>query len=337
VPVHRAAFFVRDIDRCSFCVFRGRESTQKLRPFQVDPQRSGGFSRDLLKAQPLPDTRTMEIRDGFIVGVYSYCDSWCDRCAFTSRCRVFADQREMEAALDPNLQPVALAPCLPERLDGVPSGLPERLDGVPSGLPERLDGVPSKHPLDIPPPPPPWLQELLEEIDEESRSPLPDNGPVRHELRVVPERDAIDDRAEAYSRRAREWLNTREFELSSQERDQGDPRDVIGWFHMMIHVKAMRALHGLAEDDPADRAWPPDYDGSAKVALLGIDRSHTAWLDLAEVGAISVSEAATFIDDLEWLRAALERTFPKARAFVRPAFDEPEEVSRLLRSESEAC
>ena len=275
----------------------------------------------------------MEIRDGFIVGIYNYCDSWCDRCPFTSRCRVFADKCEMEATLDPNLEPVALAPCLPERLDG-----------VPSSLPERLDGVPSKHPMDVPPPPPPWLKELLEEIDEASRSRLPDDGDVRREVRVVPERDAIDDRAEAYSRRARAWLNTREFDLSSKERRQGvpadweagDPRDVIGWFHMMIHVKAMRALHGLAEDDPAERDWPPDYDGSAKVALLGIDRSHTAWLDLVEVRAISASAVAPFIGDLEWLRAALERTFPRARAFVRPAFDEPDEVARLLRSESEA-
>ena len=242
----------------------------------------------------------MEIRDGFIVGVYNYCDSWCDRCPFTSRCRVFADKCEMEATLDPNLEPVALAP---------------------------------QHPMDVPPPPPPWLKELLEEIDEASRSPLPDDVDVRREVRVVPERDAIDDRAEAYSRRARAWLNTREFDLSSEA---GDPRDVIGWFHMMIHVKAMRALHGLAEDDPAERDWPPDYDGSAKVALLGIDRSHTAWLDLIEVGAISASEVAPFIGDLEWLRAALERTFPRARAFVRPAFDEPDEVARLLRSESEA-
>ena len=251
----------------------------------------------------------MEIRDGFIVGVYNYCDSWCDRCAFTSRCRLFADKCESEATLDPNLQPVALAPGL-----------------------ERLSGVPST-PCGAPPPPPPWLQELLDEIDEASRSPLPGNGPVRRELRTVPERDDIDERAEAYSRRARAWLTTRQFDLSSQA---GDPCDVIGWFHMMIHVKAMRALHGLAEDDPVDRDWPPDYDGSAKVALLGIDRSHTAWLDLTEVGAISASEAAPFIDDLEWLRAALERTFPNARAFVRPAFDEPDAVAGLLRSESEA-
>src|SRR5688572_14637812 len=279
----------------------------------------------------------MEIRDGFIVGVYNYCDSWCDRCAFTSRCRVFADMRKMEATLDPNLEPVVTAPSLPERLDGVPSGLPERLDGVPSGLPERLDGVPSglperldgvpsKHPMDVPPPPPPWLKELLDEMDEASRSPRPDDECVGRALRAVPERDAIDDRAEAYSRCARAWLNTREFDLSSKERRQGvpadreagDPRDVIAWFHMMIHVKAMRALQGLAEDDPAERDSPPDYDGSAKVALLGIDRSHTAWLDLVETGVASASEVTAFIEDLMWLRAALERTFPHALAFVRP-------------------
>src|SRR5687768_13722339 len=270
----------------------------------------------------------MEIRDGFIVGVYNYCDSWCDRCAFTSRCRVFADMREMEATLDPNLEPVVTAPSLPERLDG-----------VPSGLPECLDGVPSKHPMDVPPPPPPWLKELLDEMDEASRSPRPDDECVARALRAVPERDAIDDRAEAYSRCARAWLNTREFDLSSKERRQGvpadragDPRDVIAWFHMMIHVKAMRALQGLAEDDPAERDWPPDYDGSAKVALLGIDRSHTAWLDLVETGVASASEVTAFIEDLMWLRAALERTFPHARAFVRPGFDEPDEVARLLRS-----
>lgn len=238
----------------------------------------------------------MEIRDGFIVGVYNYCDSWCDRCAFTSRCRLFADKLEMEAALDPNLEPVVTA---------------------------------AQHPMDVPPPPPPWLKELLDEMDEASRSPLPDDECVGRELRVVPERDAIDDRAEAYSRRARAWLNTREFDLSSEA---GDPRDVIGWFHMMIHVKAMRALQGLAEDDPAERDWPPDYEGSAKVALLGIDRSHTAWLDLVETGVASASEVTMFIEDLVWLRAALERTFPKARAFVRPGFDEPDEVARLLRS-----
>ncbi len=238
----------------------------------------------------------MDIRDGFIVGIYNYCDSWCDRCAFTSHCRVFADARKMEATLDPNLELVAMAP---------------------------------EHPLDAPPPPPPWLQELLDEINEASHTRLQEDAYPRRQLRAVPEREAIDRRAEDYSRRARGWLNDRGLGLSPEG---GDPRAVIGWFHMMIHVKAMRALQGLAEDDPSERNWPADHDGSAKVALIGIDRSHTAWLDLVDVGLASASDAAPFIEDLVWLRAALERTFPKARTFVRPAFDEPDEVVRLLHS-----
>ena len=38
----------------------------------------------------------MEVSDGFIVGVYNFCDRWCERCPLTSRCRVFADVAEME-------------------------------------------------------------------------------------------------------------------------------------------------------------------------------------------------------------------------------------------------
>jgi len=242
----------------------------------------------------------MDIRDGFIIGIYNYCDSWCDRCAFTSRCHVFADVREMEAAFDPNLAPVAKAP---------------------------------QHPSDIPPPPPDWLKELLDEMEKDGASSDADDACDRRKRRHVPERDAIDRRAEEYSRRVREWLGTHESDTWSKE---DDPREVIAWFHMLIHVKAMRALTGLAEDDPADREWPPDHDGSAKVALIGIDRSHTAWLDLVEVGTAAAADVEPFVDELVWLRSALERTFPNARAFVRPGFDEPEAVARLLRSESEA-
>ncbi len=65
----------------------------------------------------------MDVRNGFIIGIYNYCDRWCETCAFTSRCRVFADGAEMEAERDPNLKPIADAPPLahdvpPPRRDG---------------------------------------------------------------------------------------------------------------------------------------------------------------------------------------------------------------------------
>ena len=78
---------------------------------------------------------------------------------------------------------------------------------------------------------------------------------------------------------------------------------------------------------------PPDHDGSAKVALLGIDRSHAAWLDLVERGVATQAEVTPFIADLVWLGDALEHVFPNARAFVRPGLDEPDEMSMLIARE----
>ena len=65
------------------------------------------------------------------------------------------------------------------------------------------------------------------------------------------------------------------------------------------------------------------------MALIGIERSHAAWLRLAEEG----TSAFAFVSDLVWIGEAVEREFPAARSFVRPAFDEPEAVARLRATE----
>ena len=65
-----------------------------------------------------------------------------------------------------------------------------------------------------------------------------------------------------------------------------------------------------------------DSDGSAKIALIAIDRSLSAW----RVMQSSLSEKADSIQpmllELERLRRATEQTFPHARDFIRPGFDE---------------
>jgi hypothetical protein len=42
----------------------------------------------------------MELQDDCIAGIFNYCDRWCERCSFTSRCRLFADENEMEFERD---------------------------------------------------------------------------------------------------------------------------------------------------------------------------------------------------------------------------------------------
>ena len=234
----------------------------------------------------------MELRNGFIVGIFNYCDRWCEACAFTSRCRLFADIAEMEASFDPGLKALVEAP-----------------------------------PLEPPHPPPPWLAELLDAMDRAMSTPAENGQPLRRPL--PPEHRIIEARARAYCKHLHHWRQAHEFSGDNP----ADPVAVVLWFHSLIPAKTHRALHGLADDDPEDRDWPPDFDGSAKVALLGIERSHAAWLELVARGIVSDADAALFIPDLIWLGDALERVFPNARAFVRPAFDEPDDVSRLLANE----
>jgi hypothetical protein len=238
----------------------------------------------------------MEVQDGFIVGIFNYCDSWCDRCAFTSRCRVFADRAEIEARLDPLHAAIVSAPPLPQEAE---------------------------------PDPPAWMRELIEEMNEACRQPISPEEWERLRPRVPPEHAPVNKRARQYGFATNQWLTAHE---SSARNEADDPREVIAWFHFLIGAKVGRALTVWPDDD--ERLKDSDADGSAKVALLGIERSHAAWLTLVERGDIPASEADAFIADLVWLGEALERIRPRARAFVRPAFDEPDAVARLLASDS---
>lgn len=51
----------------------------------------------------------MEVRAGFIISVFNYCDRWCERCPFTGRCQIFADGAEHEFERDhgPLTEPMA--------------------------------------------------------------------------------------------------------------------------------------------------------------------------------------------------------------------------------------
>jgi hypothetical protein len=239
----------------------------------------------------------MDVQDGFIVGIYKYCDRWCETCAFTSRCRLFADTAEWEARRDPGLKPVVDAPPLPG---------------------------------EVPPPPPEWLRELFDESSEAADHTVSRNERALARPEIAPRHEPIEARAMAYSLRVHRWL---EAHNGYAVRDPTDPLAVVAWFHTLVPAKIHRALTGFAADDPESRDWPADFDGSAKVALLGIERSHVAWLQLLDRGRVSHADVDRFVGDLVWLGEAVEREFPQARAFVRPGFDEPAGVARLLASE----
>ena len=91
-------------------------------------------------------------------------------------------------------------------------------------------------------------------------------------------------------------------------------------------MKSIRALSSRSDEveemDAQLADYPKDSDGSAKVALVGIDRSISAWR-LMQLAVPERSESIVpLILQLERLRKRVEKEFPNARAFIRPGFDE---------------
>jgi hypothetical protein len=126
-----------------------------------------------------------------------------------------------------------------------------------------------------------------------------------------------------YANAASDWFRELE-QTSDNEKADADAREIIQSYQYQIAVKTMRALSDrkTEEEDPHFAEQPKDSDGSAKVALIGIDRSIAAW----RLMQLSLPERAEFVVplilQLARLRNRLEKHFPDARSFVRPGFDE---------------
>lgn len=109
----------------------------------------------------------------------------------------------------------------------------------------------------------------------------------------------------------------------AQAADLNDIVEIIQWYHTLIPAKIHRAFYQLPIDFPVDYdELPSDADGSAKVALISIDRSIAAWMSMRNHFPEKEGEILDILIHLDCLRKSLEKAFPKARIFKRPGFDD---------------
>jgi hypothetical protein len=145
---------------------------------------------------------------------------------------------------------------------------------------------------------------------------------------VAAENHLLFRAAKRYIEIVEDWVKEREtlfFETAAAAREGvnlEEAFEVIRWYQYFISAKIFRALRGKVEDDEErDDEFPRDSDGSAKIALIAIDRSIAAWAVIRHYvtdGEKGVIDAIAFLDSL---RQAVEKTFPNARSFIRPGFD----------------
>jgi hypothetical protein len=249
-----------------------------------------------------------------ISGIHNYCDRWCERCTKTLRCSVFA-MTEAEGMNNP------------ESRDPDNEAFWNYMHDIFSVTMEMVQDYAGENDIDLSPPTPQELEE-------------------QEQLRKQKEEHPLSQEAMDYMDRVHQWFGRNEaffqqvaeqFKSRDQMRLPGDnfqlqwyqlhnAFEVVQWYYTLASVKLRRAVHGLLnpldlpEEDLKD--IPSDADGSAKIALIGIDRSISAWAVVLKSMPEQEKEILEFLVQLERLRRQAEQTFPQARAFIRPGFDD---------------
>jgi len=166
----------------------------------------------------------------------------------------------------------------------------------------------------------------------------------RAERRLAAKNRPLTRAAMAYVKAADKWFEAAQplfaakgIELETLARlEAGNPRaeavelseyvEVIQWYQHFIHVKLCRAIESRASEelemDGKMKQFPKDSDGSAKIALIAMDRSISAWAGLREALGDDPDGILDLLAQLAAIRRETEKLFPEVRAFVRPGFDE---------------
>ncbi|MDY6955064.1 MAG: hypothetical protein SWE60_26480, partial [Thermodesulfobacteriota bacterium] len=249
----------------------------------------------------------------FISGIHNYCDRWCERCPLTGRCMNFAIAEEEFSG--------------PESRDMGNALFWQKLSETFHTTLELVKELAEREGID------------LDAIDIE-----------KHAARKAADDELARNHrccrmAMTYGALVEEWFGAAEANSAKRGDATGaqmqsympggdvfgikasceEALEVIRWYQHQIFVKLMRAVQGTLreEEEPFD-TFTKDSDGSAKLALIGIERSMGAWGELRGFYFQKGPKMGDILLHLEGLRRNVEEVFPNARDFIRLGFDKVE-------------
>jgi hypothetical protein len=218
-----------------------------------------------------------------IPGIYNGCDQWCMYCPVTARCLAYR--------------------CNPE----VHTGKRDIYRGLADRLYESLAYLKNRCAAEGRP-----IPEIDAMMADDPRN-----------TQLVPLDDPIERAGRRYGQLSIAYLLSRpDCPSEMKPRALGPtPLEVFAWFHRLVPAKVYRALVSAMCAARGEPHRGDDALVSAKVALIGMDRS------LAALAALAAEEADPRLEFLQAhlrrLRREVDGRFPAARSFVRLGFDAP--------------
>lgn len=244
--------------------------------------------------------------DDFYPLIYNYCDRWCERCRFNSRCLNYTLLNET---------------MTDESQDDIHKKIQMLFDEI-SEILERF-----------------MVEEGLFIDDFPDYSEVEGNEDIENKVEASPVvamslsyfNDVYQwfadnsDAIESFVRRLNNIISSGNYEGDPIDEllSLHDVVDIITYYHSFIYVKLKRAVWDVTNKNIDEVFEKIDSNLSAKLALIAIDRSIDSWNIMRE---ILYNENDIIIPDfagkLIKLRTMAEDKFPDARSFVRPYFDE---------------
>jgi hypothetical protein len=260
---------------------------------------------------PLSTTGVVcSMKQKFIPGIYNYCDRWCERCTFTSRCRSFVAPGKNSTETN-DIKNKAFWDSVSLNLDKAMRLLHRAAKRY------GFEGNMSLNNTDE--------QLVVEQAD------LIDTATRKHELMQLCKqyRGVVLEffkGVDSYKYKARELA--RQVILGIKSNSEAlktvagidDCLDIIQWYVFFIDAKLQRALRAKMSIEESE-VFEYDRDGSAKIALIAIDRSIGAWTRLYDLLPATEDYAFNGLAILGRLKNKTNEEFPAAMQFKRPGFD----------------
>jgi len=250
----------------------------------------------------------------FIDGIYNYCDRWCERCGFTTHCRNFEITGKLSS----------------EQLDINNAAFWDLIGTNFKQAIELLYEEAKKHGIDLNNAMTAEEGTAYEEKQSFLKSAVEDNQLSKLGKQYLKKAMAFTDKSEGLVDKTRELIDHLHLGITTEEdvvhtvAGIGDYFEIIQWYLFFINAKLNRALHGKLEGEEwqGENGYQKDSDGSAKIALVAIDRSMGAWKGLYSSLPSSEDTALECLSLLSQLKQKVLVEFPKAMEFKRPGFDD---------------
>jgi len=276
---------------CDLCIETGNKINERIDLEGFGTRREDISSAGILKDDDIPQAS----EDEFIIGIDNFCDTWCERCSFTDKCKHFAIMKDFDKILDE-----------PE------NALDDRVE-----INEFQDITEDNNELGV------AFDETGWDDDYESGDDFfsPGKKAHRHPLMLQTDqftkvsRSWLDEKHKGFENNLTHWI------AKGRSDEMINAFEILFRYNIVIYLKIRRAITGYY-DQMENEFMVYDMNGTAKLVLVSIDRSLEAWRILRR----NLKQDRDFISqrqqELEAIRLETETLFPEARNFVRPGLDE---------------